>query len=209
LLGIAITPLLAGAGLFGFAVAYASKDVLGNFLSGMFLLVDRPIKIGDRIMIERIGSQWGSWGDVVDVGLRTTTVKNTDGINVTYPNAKLAESVIKNFTPNDDIPVRFRVRLLLDLDNDLDHALKIAQQIAVDEPTILDAPAPTAIIRSMFSETGGHMHRGALIELRSFVSDIRVRTRLRSKVLLALHRAYREEGVLMANFSIKAPRQTE
>ncbi|MBT3219879.1 MAG: mechanosensitive ion channel, partial [Proteobacteria bacterium] len=118
ILGIEITPLLAGAGLAGFAVAYASKDVLGNFLSGVFLLIDRPLKIGDRIMIERIGSQWGSWGDVVDVGLRTTTVKNTDGVCVTNPNAKLAESVIKNFTPEDGEPVRFRVRFLVDLDND-------------------------------------------------------------------------------------------
>ena len=115
ILKIELTPLLAGAGIIGIGIAYGAKDVIGNFLAGVFLLVDRPIKRGDRILIERIGQDWGSWGDVVDVGLRSTTVKNTDGVHVTYPNAKLAESIIKNFTPGDK-PTRFRIRVLIDLD---------------------------------------------------------------------------------------------
>jgi len=200
-LGIEITPLLAGAGIAGIAVAYAAKDILGNFLSGVFLLVDQPIKIGDRIMIERIGSQWGSWGDVMDVGLRTTTVKNTDGIYVTYPNARLADSIIKNFT-SEETPTRFRVRVLVDPSSDLEACLERLVRLARAEPAVLDEPEPSAVVRALYDEDGGHMHAGALLELRCWVADIRVRTRLRSRLLLDITRAFRADGVQLARLQL-------
>ena len=192
ILRIELTPLLAGAGIAGIAVAYAAKDIVGNFLSGVFLLVDRPIKIGDRIRIERIGSEWGSWGDVVDVGLRTTTVKNTDGVLVTYPNGKLAESVIKNFSPRDN-PMRFRVRVLVELRSDLDLALELMLAVAVEHQAILDTPAPSALVRSFYSER--IVTPGALLELRCFVEDIRVRTRLRSELLIEIQKHFIEKEI--------------
>ncbi len=202
-LGVEIAPLLAGAGIVGIAVAYAAKDIIGNFLSGIILMLDQPVKIGDRIMIERIGSQWGSWGDVVDVGLRSTTVKNTDGINVTYPNARLAGSIIKNFTPGGS-PTRFRVRVAVDPDEDLERCLQTLVEIAKAEPQIMDEPVPSAVVRALYDESGGHMGGGALLELRSWVQDIRVRTRLRSKLLLEITRVFRERGIQQAQFSVKS-----
>lgn len=205
ILRIELTPLLAGAGIVGIAVAYASKDIIGNFLSGVFLLVDRPIKIGDRIRIERIGDQWGSWGDVIDVGLRTTTVRNTDGVFVTYPNAKLAESVIKNFSP-EDRKVRFRVRILVDYGTDLEQALSTMVDVATEDETVLDDPAPGAVVRSLLDESAGHMGGGALLELRCFVEDIRIRTKLRSKLLIEIKRRFDEEGIELARMELRQRR---
>ena len=48
--------------------------------------------------LERIGQHWGSWGDVVDIGLRRTKIRNPDGVVVNYPNSVLATSVITNFS---------------------------------------------------------------------------------------------------------------
>lgn len=197
LLNVEITPLLAGAGIVGIGVAYAARDVIGNFLAGVVLMVDKPLKVGDRIQIERIGKLWGSWGDVVDVGLRTTTVRNTDGVYVSYPNAYLSESVINNFTPSD-APVRFRVRVLVELDTDLDAALATLLEIAAADDTVLADPAPSSVVRSVFNEEGGHMHLGALLELRCFVNQIRVRTRLRSKLLIDIQKAFGERGIRFA-----------
>lgn len=197
ILHVELTPLLAGAGIVGIGIAYGAKDVIGNFLAGVFLLIDRPIKRGDRILIERIGQDWGSWGDVVDVGLRTTTVKNTDGVFVTYPNAKLAESVIRNFSPTDD-PVRFRVRLLVSYDADLEAALQTMVEVAKADPVIRTEPAPAAVVRSLFHQSGAQLYDGALLELRCFVDDIRIRTKQRSKLLLALKRAFDEKGIALA-----------
>jgi len=107
--GIPITPMLAGADIAGIAVGLAAKETLADILAGIFLITDRPMRIGDRVKIERIGRHWGGWGDVVDVGLRRTLVKNTDGVMVNYPNSVLATSVITNVSHESD-PVRVRVR---------------------------------------------------------------------------------------------------
>jgi len=201
ILDIELTPLLAGAGIAGIAVAYAAQDIIGNFLSGVFLLVDRPIKIGDRIRIERIGTDWGTWGDVVDVGLRSTTVRNTDGVLVTYPNAKLAESIIKNFSPVEG-RVRFRIRVMVDLNTDLEHALDTLVAAAREHSEVLDDPEPHALVWSLYEQDTGHMGHGVLLELRCFVGDIRVRSRLRSRVYLSIHKKFREEGIQLARMLV-------
>jgi len=198
ILKIELTPLLAGAGIIGIGIAYGAKDVIGNFLAGVFLLLDRPIKRGDRILIESIGRDWGSWGDVVDVGLRSTTVKNTDGVYVTYPNAKLAESIIRNFSPTDD-PMRFRVRVLVSYDEDVERALELMADVAKAEPGVLDKPAPYALLRSLYRQSSSRPYDGALLELRCFVEDIRVRTKLRSKLLLAVKAAFEEHDIGFAD----------
>ncbi len=107
--GIQVGPGLAGAGMFGIAIGLAAKETLADILSGIFLIADRPIRIGDRIIIDKIGKHWGGWGDVVDIGLRRTTIRNTDGVIVNYPNAALAASTIKDFSM-DPQPVRARIR---------------------------------------------------------------------------------------------------
>lgn len=196
ILEVEITPLLAGAGIVGIGVAYAAKDIIGNFLAGLVLLVDRPIKVGDRIQIDRIGSQWGSWGDVVDVGLRTTTVSNSDGVHVTYPNAKFSESVIKNFTPTE-APVRFRVRVLVDPYIDLEAALERLLEIAGRDTDVLAEPKPSAVVRSMFDEAGRYS-QGVLLELRCFARDIRLRTRIRSRLLIAIAKEFPEADLRLA-----------
>jgi small-conductance mechanosensitive channel len=197
ILNIEITPLLAGAGIVGIGVAYASKDLIGNFIAGIVMVVDQPIKVGDRIQIDRIGSQWGGWGDVVDVGLRTTTVQNTDGVHVTYPNAKLSESVIKNFTPTQD-PLRFRIRVMVDLETPLQKALTVLVEVARSNPDVLEEPPPSALVRELHHESGGHIHHGALLELRCFVEDIRTRSKLRSALLIAIQTAFGAENIAFA-----------
>lgn len=196
ILNVEITPLLAGAGIFGIGIAYAAKDIIGNFLAGVVMLVDQPIKIGDRIQIERIGSQWGSWGDVVDVGLRTTTVRNTDGVFVTYPNAKLSESIINNFSPSEG-HVRFRVRVLIDINADMEKALAVLEQLARDHDAVIDDPAPNAVVRSIYNEDGGSKYQGALLELRCYTLDVRKRTRIRSELLVAIPSSLSEAGIRM------------
>ena len=62
--GIAITPFLASAGIAGIAIGMAAKETLADILAGVFLIADRPVRVGDRVKIDSIGKHWGSWGDV-------------------------------------------------------------------------------------------------------------------------------------------------
>ncbi len=191
-----ISPLLAGAGIAGIALGLAAKETLMDVFAGIFLIVDRPLRIGDRVKIERIGSDWGSWGDVVDIRLRRTQVRNTDGVIIDYPNAFLAASVITNFT-QEDTPVRVRTRFSVDYSADIQKARELAIATAHETEGVLDETAEV-VTRELWNTSQGHQTAGVLLELRYRVEDIRERTRIRSRVLESLLRRLHEADIPLA-----------
>lgn len=199
--GIQVGPVLAGAGIFGIAIGLAAKETLADILAGIFLIADRPIRIGDRIMIDKIGRHWGGWGDVVDIGLRRTTIRNTDGVIVNYPNAVLASSTIKNFSI-DPQPVRARIRFQTDYR--ADPALVKAKTIEAIEKVdgIIDGTT-TVVIRSIWDDDQGHMLSGVLYEARYRLIDVTTRTTLRSTVLESLIQMFHDNDIPMASLPIK------
>lgn len=178
---VKISPLLAGAGIVGVSLGFAAKETIADVLSGIFLIADRPIRVGDRVKIEQIGRHWGGWGDIVDIGLRRTRIRNTDGVNVNYPNSVLANSVIKNFS-FEPKPVRVRVRFQLDYSADLQLAEKLTVE-AVETCDGVIADSAQVVIRSLWDDRGGHQLAGVLLEARYRIVDVRRRTTIRSQVL--------------------------
>ena len=194
---IKISPLLAGAGIVGISLGFAAKETIADVLSGVFLIADRPIRVGDRVKIEQIGRHWGAWGDVVDIGLRRTRIRNTDGVNVNYPNSVLANSVITNFS-FEPKPVRVRIRFQLDYSADLDLAEKLTIE-AVESCDGVVAGTAQVVIRSLWDDRGGHQLAGVLVEARYRIEDVRGRTRIRSEVLSRVLKKLREHRVPMAS----------
>ena len=200
--GIQVGPVLAGAGIFGIAIALAAQETLADILAGIFLIADRPIRIGDRIIIDKIGKHWGGWGDVVDIGLRRTTIRNTDSVIVNYPNAVLAASTIKNFSI-DPQPVRARIRFQTDYS--ADPTLVKAKTIdAIEQVDGIIGGTVTVAIRSIWDDDQGHMLSGVLYEARYRLHDVKTRTTLRSMVLEKLIREFRENDFPMASMPIKS-----
>jgi small-conductance mechanosensitive channel len=91
-LGVNITPVLASLGVGSLAVALAVQDTLSNFFAGLYLLVDRPVSIGDNVRLED-----GTEGNVATIGWRSTQVRLGNNSVVIIPNAKLAASRLTNF----------------------------------------------------------------------------------------------------------------
>lgn len=178
--GIQVSPLLAGAGIVGVSLGFAAKETIADILAGIFLIADQPIRIGDRIKIEKIGSHWGGWGDVVDIGLRRTRIKNTDGVYINYPNARLANSVITNFSFQKS-PIRVRIRFQVDYDADLNLTKQVTNEAVASCHGVLPDTAQT-IIRSV-DDSQGKMLTGILVEARYRIDDVRKRTIIRSEVL--------------------------
>lgn len=200
--GIQVTPLLASAGIAGIALGLAAKETLADILAGVFLITDRPIRIGDRVKIERIGKHWGAWGDVLDIGLRRTCIRNTDGVAVNYPNNILANSIITNFSHEGESPMRVRVRFQLNHDVDLDLACEVARKaIQGTEPIMVDSAE--VVVRSLWHDDGGHMNSGILVEGRYRIPDIRERTRIRSQVLKNILAAFKQSNIKLASPSIR------
>ncbi len=84
-LGFNIGPLLAGAGLLGLAVSMGSKEIVGDFLSGIFILLDDLYRVGDEVKIS------GTEGKVVSIDLRKTVIQDDKGIIHIIPNGKIKE----------------------------------------------------------------------------------------------------------------------
>jgi small-conductance mechanosensitive channel len=179
--GKKVSALLAGAGIGAIAVGLAAKETLADVLAGVFLITDRPLRTGDRVKIERIGRDWGGWGDVVDVGLRRTKVRNTDGVVVNYPNNILSNSIITNFSDNPE-PVRVRVRFQVDYEADLELAGEVAVK-AINRSEGVIPDTGQIVVRSVWDDTRGHAVAGVLMEGRYRIADVRARTRIRSTVL--------------------------
>jgi MscS family membrane protein len=137
---IDITPLLAGAGIAGLAIALAAQDIISNFFGGAIITADKPFKVGDRIKVEDY------YGDVVSVGTRSTRIKTLDYQIVTIPNNKLTTNIIINYSEPDQklritVPVSvaygtdpLRVKRIL---------LEIAQDAIKNTEYLLEDPAPT------------------------------------------------------------------
>ena len=195
--GIAITPLLASAGIAGIAIGMAAKETLADILAGIFLIADRPVRVGDRVKIDSIGKHWGSWGDVVDMGLRRTRIRNTDGVIVNYPNSLLANSVITNFSFEEG-SIRVRVRFQVNYNTDLDHACSVAKEAIQSSDGVLPDSAEV-IVRSLWDEDGGHMQSGILLEGRYRIDDVRRRSKIRSVVLTSITKACQAEDIALAS----------
>jgi small-conductance mechanosensitive channel len=104
-LNITITPFLASLGIGGLVVALALQDTLANFFSGIYLFFDKPIRIGDYIMLES-----GQEGYVIQIGWRSTRIRMLSNNIVIVPNGKLVSSQITNFyLPETEMAVLVQV----------------------------------------------------------------------------------------------------
>jgi small-conductance mechanosensitive channel len=104
-LGVPVAGLIAGLGVGGLAIALAAQSTLENFIGGIILYADQPVKVGDFCMF---GDRRGF---VEDVGLRSTRIRTLDRSLVTIPNASFAKMQLENLSGRDRILMRERVRL--------------------------------------------------------------------------------------------------
>lgn len=91
-LGIQVTALVAAFGIGGLAVAFALQGTLSEFFAGIYIMSDRPVRVGDYIELES-----GRKGYVIDVGWRSTRIRELPNNVIVVPNSKLAGSIITNF----------------------------------------------------------------------------------------------------------------
>lgn len=103
--GVPVTPLVAGLGAGGLAIALASQYTMENLIAGLVIFADKPVKIGDEC-------QYGAVrGRVERIGLRSTRIRGIDHTVISIPNAEFAKSQLVNFSSRDRIPVSITLTL--------------------------------------------------------------------------------------------------
>lgn len=109
-LGIDITAIAVSLGIVGVAVGFAARDIIANFISGMFILADKSFKVGDTISISN------QKGKVTKVGFRTTTITTPDNTVITIPNSAFSTSPYVNYTYMDRRRVDLNVTIPYNVD---------------------------------------------------------------------------------------------
>ncbi len=143
--GINVTGLAATLGVFGLALSLAAQDTLADAISGFIILADRPFRVGDRIEIQGLGT----WGDVVDIGLRTTRIRTRDNRLVIVPNSTIGKNQVVNYTFPDP---QYRVQTHVGIGYGAD--IEKVRQIIVNTVRDVEGVLPEKPVDALYVEMG-------------------------------------------------------
>ncbi len=168
LLGFKFGDIAIIGGALGVGIGFGLKEIVNNFVSGLILLFERPVKVGDIIVVGQ------DMGEVTALGLRATTVQTFDNAEIVIPNAELITCSVTNWTLAEK-RVRVKVPVGVAYGTDISDVLKILLSCADLNPTVLTQPHPSALF-IMFGDSSLNF------ELRVWISDINDRMRVLSEL---------------------------
>jgi potassium efflux system protein len=180
--GINLTALTFIASAFAFGVGLGLRDLANNFVSGILLLIERPVRVGDYITVGT------NEGEVTHIGMRSITVRTDDRQELLVPNANVFSQSFINWTHRDSI-VRAVVPLKINRVDDPHRVRDIILNVLKSIPEILSKPPAVVYLRRMDE---------ALIEFQvQFYIDMKNSSRdaMKSKALLALWDQFKVEGI--------------
>ena len=131
--------IFASAGVLAAIVGFASQSAFSNIVSGIFIVLFKPFRVGDHISLSG-----GNMGEVEDITLRHTVIKNYENRRIVIPNAIISNDTIVNSSLNED-KTCMHIVFSISYDSDIDLATKIIQEEAAKHPSILDNRSPEEI----------------------------------------------------------------
>lgn len=183
--GINITVFVAGFGIVGLVLAFAMQDTMANFFAGIFLLTDRPFKVGDTILID------GDYCRVEKIGLRSTWLYNRfDHDIVIIPNNDMANSRIVNLTEPDQ-KFKTSAEVGVAYGSDMDMVEKIMLEAIRKQPgVIVDDPDRVPFFR--FNEFGDSSLN---CKVTAWIDDLFDQWKISHNARLEINRRFNEEGI--------------
>jgi small-conductance mechanosensitive channel len=180
--GVDLSSLTIVAGALGIGIGLGLQNITNNFISGIIILFERPIKVGDRIQVA------GITGDVVRISARATTVVTNDNISIIIPNADFITNSVTNWS-HSDRNVRIHVPVGVSYASDVDKVKKVLLDVATGHPGVLKEPAADVL----FEEFGDSSLN---FDLRVWSSEyITHPYMLRSELNFSIRKKFKEEGI--------------
>ncbi|MGQ9674555.1 MAG: mechanosensitive ion channel family protein [Chloroflexota bacterium] len=186
-LGVDIAPVLTTMGLAGLATALALQDTLANFFAGIYILADRPIRVGDYVRIDS-----GDEGYVEEIGWRSSRLRTLANNVVVIPNQKLAQTIITNYhLPETRMTLLVKVSVSYDEDPRCVEKvlLEVAAEAAREVDGLLSDPAPLVRLIPGFEEYS--LGFTLVCQVRQFTDQYYVQHELRKRIL----ERFRAEGI--------------
>jgi len=180
--GIDLSTITVLAGALGVGIGFGLQNITNNFVSGIIILFERPIKVDDRIEVGNIT------GDVVRISMRATTIVTNDNISVIVPNSEFISSKVINWSHNDR-NVRFNIPVGVSYNEDPQKVKELLLSVANDNDAVLKEPLPDVI----FSEFGDSSLN---FVLRVWTSTlIQAPKVLKSQLYFEIFKRFREVGI--------------
>ena len=180
-LGLSLSNLALIAGALSVGIGFGLQAIVSNFVAGLILLVERPIKVGDWIVIGEFE------GVVKRISVRATEIQTFQFASVIIPNSELISKAVKNWTYKDKVG-RIDIAVGVPYDCDLDRVRDILAACARSAPHVCANPPPRVEVRAF---APGQI----ALEVRCFVSEVNTYTIAATDLRLAILKTLREAGI--------------
>ena len=137
-MGIDLSSLVVLAGALGVGLGFGLQNIVNNLISGIIILFERPIKLGDRVVVGEVE------GNVTAINIRATTVVTNSNVAIIIPNSEFISAKVTNLSYTDD-KIRFDIPVGVGYSSDINLVRKALLEVAVEEPGILSDPPPKAL----------------------------------------------------------------
>ena len=177
--GFSVSVLLGAMGIFGFAIGFASQTSVSNIISGIFLITEKPIEIGDAVQIGN------TVGTVLSVDLLSVKLRTFDNRFVRIPNESILKTEMVNISK---FPIR---RLDLDIGvaykEDIRKVIAVLKDIATKNPYCLEEPEPVIFLNN-FGDSSIDIRYALWFEKKDLIN-------LRSSIMLSIKERFDAEGI--------------
>lgn len=169
------------AGAFGVGIGFGMQNIINNFVSGIILLFERPVQVGDTVQLGEI------IGEVRRIGIRSSAIRTPQGSEVIVPNASLISEVVTNWTLSDRLR-RIDVNVGVAYGTDPERVLELLSQVAANHPLVLTEPPAVALFL-------GFGQSSLDFEMRVWTSRFDEWVRIRSELNVAVNAALRDANI--------------
>jgi len=180
-LGIDLTGLAVIFGFLSVGIGFGLQNITSNFISGLIVLFERPISVGDRVIVS------GIEGDVEEINIRSTKVKTLDNISIIVPNSEFVSKDVVNYSHGDPT-FRLAIDVGVSYGSDLDMVLKALNEIAEDSEYVLKNPPHDVHLRS-FGDSAWNM------KLLVWVGDVKDKYAVTNQLNQSIVRKFAEYGI--------------
>lgn len=182
-----VSGLVATLGIGSLAIALAAQASLADTISGFVIMIDRPYRIGDRIEIQDLDT----WGDVIDIGLRSTRIRTRDNRMVIVPNSVMSKSLIVNYSYPD---TTYRIQIHVGLAYGTD--IELARNTLIEAVSAVEGVLPDKKVEALFLEFG---ESALIFRVRWWLDSYVDTRRMFDRVNSAIYRALAEAGIEIPN----------
>jgi potassium efflux system protein len=179
--GVDLSNIAIIAGALSVGIGFGLQNIVNNFVSGLILLIERPVKVGDWILV-------GNYeGYVKQINVRATEIETFQRAAIIVPNSEIISGAVTNWTYKDSYG-RAEVKVGVAYGSDVDKVMQILLDCLHKHEAVLDHPAPYVLFK-------GFGDSSLDFEARGYIGDVAWRIFIESELRVAINRAFAEAGI--------------